>query len=261
MANISNDFVEKNDLCHNFEKQYIIGRNPILEAFNSDFFIDTVLISNKNRQGSINKIIAISKDRNITLKYVNDKKLDSICGVSSHQGVVAIIGSAKYSSIDDIFEFAKSRCRSPFIVIADQIEDPHNLGAIIRTAECCGADGVIIPKRRSASLTPILSKTSCGAINHIPIVKVTNLSSTIDLLKSMGVWIYACDMDGDILYNFDYSGPIAIIVGSEGKGVSKLIKQKSDFIVSIPIKGKINSLNASVACGIVMYEALRKRHF
>lgn len=258
----STDLLDEKDDKKNddeFSKSYVIGRVPLLEALESGLNIDTILLSNKEKQGSIAKIVAIAKSKDIVLKYVDDKKLDYLSTGGNHQGVVAILACSNYVSVEEILTISKSKGTKPFIIIADQIEDPHNLGAIIRTAEACGVDGIIIPKRRSASLTSILAKTSCGAVNYIPVARVTNLASTIELLKSNGVWIYCCDMDGKNYTYLDYDGGVGIVVGSEGKGVSRLIKEKSDFCVSLPMKGTVRSLNAAVAASVVMYEVLKQR--
>ena len=243
-----------------FQNEIIVGRNPVIEALKANRDIDSVYIVSGERQGNIPVILALCKQNNVTVKNVNVAKLESICGNSvAHQGVVAVCSAAAYVSVDDILNFAKEKNEPPFIVIADQIEDPHNLGAIIRTAEACGVHGIIIPKRHGATLTATVYKTSAGALNYMPVSKVTNLSSTVDYLKSKGLWIYAADMGGQDYYKTDFSGPVALIIGSEGSGVSRLLKEKSDFVVSLFMKGKINSLNASVAAGILMYEVSRQK--
>lgn len=237
----------------------IIGRNAVSEALRSERLIDTLLVARGERNGSIGRIIAECKDKNIVVKEVDKKKLDFMCGQGNHQGVAAYAAAHKYAEVEDIFALAEERGEEPFIIICDEIEDPHNLGAIIRTAETTGVHGVIIPKRRNASLSYAVGKTSAGAIEYVPVARVGNLASTIDDLKKRGLWVYTADMDGSNWCETDFSGGVALIVGSEGNGVSRLIKEKSDFVVSLPMRGKITSLNASVAAGILMYEVARQR--
>lgn len=237
----------------------IIGRNAVSEALRSERLIDTLLVARGERNGSIGRIIAECKDKNIVVKEVDKKKLDFMCGQGNHQGVAAYAAAHKYAEVEDIFALAEERGEEPFIIICDEIEDPHNLGAIIRTAETTGVHGIIIPKRRNASLSYAVGKTSAGAIEYVPVARVGNLASTIDDLKKRGLWVYTADMDGSNWCETDFSGGVALIVGSEGNGVSRLIKEKSDFVVSLPMRGKITSLNASVAAGILMYEVARQR--
>lgn len=237
----------------------IIGRNSVNEAISAGRNIDSILILKGNRNGSINRIIKKARELKIPIKETDNKKLDSLCSGNSHQGIVAITAAYKYAEIDDIFDEAKKRGELPFIIVADGIEDPHNLGAIIRTAECAGAHGVIIPKRRATGLTFTVSKSAAGALEHIKVARVTNIAKTLDDLKRYGLWIYGADMDGETYCNTDLKGAIALVVGSEGFGISKLVKEKCDFILSLPLCGKINSLNASVAAGILMYEITRQR--
>jgi 23S rRNA (guanosine2251-2'-O)-methyltransferase len=204
-------------------------------------------------------ILAKARDRQIPVKEVDRAKLDYITGSSVHQGIAAFAAVKDYSSVDEIFEYAESRGESPFIVVLDEIEDPHNLGAIIRTAECAGVHGVIIPKRRSAGLSYVVGKASAGAVEYMRVARVTNIASLLDELKDRGVWIYGADMNGEDYTKCDLSGACAIVIGNEGKGISRLVRQKCDVIVSLPMKGKINSLNASVAAGILMYHAAKGR--
>lgn len=239
--------------------QLIIGRNAVLEALRSERAIDTLLVAKGERDGSIGRIIADCRNRGAVIKEVDKRKLDFLCGGGNHQGVAAYAASHEYAELEDIFSLAKERDENPFIIICDELEDPHNLGAIIRTAECAGAHGIIIPKRRSVSLTWAVSKASAGALEYMPVARVTNLAAAIDELKERGVWIYSADMDGKPFFETDFSGAVGLVIGSEGNGVGKLIREKSDFIVSLPMKGKINSLNASVAAGILMYEVARQR--
>ncbi len=237
----------------------IIGRNAVSEALRSGRAIDTLLVSRGERNGSIGRIIAECRDLGVVIKEVDRKKLDLMCGGAVHQGVAAYAASHEYASIDDIFNLAEQRGEKPFIIVCDELEDPHNLGAVIRTAEAAGAHGVIIPKRRNASLSYVVGKASAGAVEYVPVARVANVAQTIDELKERGVWFYAADMDGRDWCGVDYEGGVGLVIGSEGKGISRLVKEKCDFIVSMPMKGKINSLNASVAAGVLMYEVARQR--
>ena len=241
------------------DNNLIIGRNAVSEAIRSGRNIYTLLVVRGERNGSVGRIIAECKEKGVVIKEVDKKKLDFMCGQGNHQGVAAYAAVHEYSSVEDIFNLAEERGEAPFIIICDELEDPHNLGAIIRTAETAGAHGVIIPKRRNASLTWAVGKASAGAVEYVPVARVGNLASTIDDLKKRGLWVYTADMDGQNWCETDFSGPVALVVGSEGNGVSRLIKEKSDFVVSLPMKGKITSLNASVAAGILMYEVSRQR--
>lgn len=240
-------------------KDIIAGRNAVLEALKSNRNIDTIHIANADMQGSINKIKAIAKDSGIVVKVTTNQKLDFLSEGATHQGVVAICSCAEYVTVEDILNISKQKNLPPFIIIADEIEDPHNLGALIRTAEACGADGLIIPKRRSASLSPTVYKTSAGAASVLPVARVSNLVSCIKQLKENNIWIYGADMDGTNWNEINYSGGVALVIGSEGNGIGRLVKQECDFIASLPMKGKINSLNASVAGGILMYEIAKYR--
>lgn len=234
----------------------VIGRNAVLELLRSDAQVETLYLQ-KGLTGTISKIAAMAREKGVVVKEANGVKLDNMCAHSNHQGVVAVTAGAHYSELEDIF--ARAGEDPVFLVVADEIEDPHNLGAIIRTAEAAGAHGLILPKRRSAGLTFTVTKTSAGAVSHLPIVRVANLATTIDLLKERGVWFYAADLDGTPWCETDYSGPCGLVVGSEGKGVGRLIREKCDFAVTLPMRGKVNSLNASVAAGIVLYEIARQR--
>ena len=237
----------------------IIGRNAVAEALKAGRAVDSLLVARGDRSGSIAKIIAICRDRGIVVKDVDLKKLDFLCGHGNHQGVAAYAAAHEYSSIEDIFALAASRNEPPFIIVCDEIEDPHNLGAIIRTAEAAGAHGVIVPKRRSAGLSFAVAKTASGALEYVPVAREANLVSAIDELKKRGLWIYGADVEGGVWCEADLTGPAALVIGSEGKGLGRLIKEKCDFLLSLPMKGKINSLNASVAAGILMYEVSRQR--
>lgn len=245
----------------NFEKgeDIIAGRNPVSEALKSNRSIERLLIARGEMSGSIRAIIAKAKEKGIPIKEVDTKKLDFMCGNSNHQGIVAVAAVKEYVSVDFILEAAREKGEDPFIIILDNIEDPHNLGAIIRTAECAGAHGVIIPKRRAAGLTYSVGKASAGAYEYMPVARVTNVPSTIDELKEKGFWVYGADMDGEAYCASNLKGSCALVIGSEGKGLQRLVKEKCDMILSLPMLGKINSLNASVAAGILMYEITRQR--
>ena len=232
----------------------LIGRNAVTEALKSDREIDTLILMRNNNNPALSRLASMAKEKGAVVKEVDSKKLDFMCGGANHQGVAAYVAAHEYASVEDIFAYAEEKGEAPFIVVCDEIEDPHNLGAIIRTAECAGVHGVIIPKRRSASLNFTVGKTSAGALEYMSVARVSNLASTIDELKEKGCWVYGADMDGTDYKKTDFSGAVVLVIGSEGKGIGKLIRQKCDAIVSLPMKGNINSLNASVAAGILMYE-------
>ena len=254
--------MNKNKFNINEEKRedIIVGRNAVSEALKSGRTIDVLFVQNGQKTGSISVIIKKAKEQRINIKEVDSRKLDFMCQGAVHQGVVATAAVKEYAQLEDIFELAKERNEDPFIIICDELTDPQNLGAILRTADCSAAHGVIIPKRRSVGLSYAVGKASAGAVEYMPVVRVNNLASTIDTLKDMGVWIYSADMDGQDYTKVDFKGSVGLVIGSEGQGIQKLILDKSDFIVSLPMKGKINSLNASVACGILCYEVLRQRN-
>lgn len=254
---IKNDVSQTNEREN--EKDVIFGRNSVAEAIKSGRPLDSVMVARGDRSGSIPKIVSDAKKAGIVIKEVDPKKLDFVCGHNNHQGIAAFGAVKEYSSVEDIFATAEERNEPPFIIICDEIEDPHNLGAIIRTAEAAGAHGVIIPKRRSASLSFTVAKTSAGAVEFMHVARVTNIPQTIDELKKRGVWVYCADMDGEPFYKSNLKGAIALVIGSEGNGVGRLVKEKCDVTLSMPMKGKINSLNASVAAGILMYEVSRQR--
>lgn len=238
----------------------IVGRNAVMEVLKSDRTIESLYIANGHMEGSIKAIINIAREKGLVLKEVDRKKLDSMCGGINHQGVIAQVTPYKYYDIVDMLNLAKKRNQDPLIVILDEIEDPHNLGSIIRTAELCGVHGIIIPKRRNVGITSTVYKCSVGAIEHMRIAKVTNINAAIDELKKEGLWVYGADIAGEeYSYEVNFSGPCAIVIGSEGRGISKLTLKKCDKLVKIPMVGKINSLNASVAGGIMMYEILKGR--
>ena len=236
------------------------GRNAVIALLESGKDINKIYISSGEKHGSINKIIAMAKERKVLVTEINKSKLNQMARESSNQGVIAIVPPFEYSDVDEILEDAKSKNEDPFIIILDGIEDPHNLGAIIRTAETAGAHGVIIPKRRAASVNSTVSKVSAGAVEHIKIARVNNLTETIKELKDHGIWIYGTDIEAtDYYYNQDLTGPIAIIIGSEGFGMSRLVKENCDFLLKIPMKGKTTSLNAAVSSGIVIYEVVKQK--
>ncbi|KAB3532395.1 23S rRNA (guanosine(2251)-2'-O)-methyltransferase RlmB [Alkaliphilus serpentinus] len=236
------------------------GRNPIMEALKSDREIDKILIAKGSTEGSVKKIIGHAKDKGIPVQYVERQKLNDLAESNNHQGIMAYVAAHDYSTVEEILEGARKKGKTPFVIILDEIMDPHNLGSIMRTADAVGADGIIIPKRRSVGLTAVVAKTSAGAIEYVPVAKVSNIAQTIDKLKEEGLWVAGADMSGEKEhFNQDLKGAIALVIGNEGKGVSRLIKEKCDFLVKLPMVGKIESLNASVAAAILMYEVLRQR--
>lgn len=241
------------------EQNIIVGRNPVMEAVRSGREIDRLLVAHGAAGGSVAAIIAKCSARGILIKEVSTQKLDYLCGHANHQGVAVMFAQHEYSTVEDILTCAKERNEAPFIIICDEIEDPHNLGAIIRTAEACGVHGIIIPKRRSASLNATVAKSASGALEYMRVARVTNISNEIESLKKQGVWVFGADMDGQDYTLTDYSGPCAIVIGNEGKGIGRLVREKCDSIISLPMNGKINSLNASVAAGVLMYEVVRSR--
>ena len=241
------------------QSNIICGRNPVLEAIRSGREIDRLLVAHGVSGGSVTAIIAKCNQKGILIKEVSPQKLDYYCSGANHQGVAVMFASQEYSTPEEILEVAKSRNEHPFIIICDEIEDPHNLGAIIRTAEASGVHGIIIPKRRSASLNATVAKSASGALEYMKVARVTNIASTIDFLKEQGVWVMGADMDGEDYSLVDFDLPCALVIGNEGKGIGALTAKKCDRIVSLPMCGKINSLNASVAAGVLMYEVLRKR--
>ena len=237
----------------------IIGRNPVMEAVRSGRKIDKLLVAKGAVNGSVSVIIAKCREKKIPIKEVSAEKLDYLSGGANHQGVGLFVAAHEYCTVEDIFAYAEEKGEKPLIIICDEIEDPHNLGAIIRTAEAAGVHGIIIPKRRSVSLNFTVAKSACGALEYMHVARVTNITATIDEMKNRGVWIYGTDMDGVNWCSEDYTAPTAFVIGNEGKGIGRLIKEKCDVTVSLPMNGKINSLNASVAAGIFMYEAARQR--
>ncbi len=237
----------------------IFGRNPVSEAIRSGRAIDSVLVARGAKTGAIVGILAKAKEKNLRVKEVDPKKLDYMCKGGHHQGIAVVAAVCEYKSIDDIFALAEEKGEEPFVLVLDEIEDPHNLGAIIRTAECAGAHGVIIPNRRSAGLSFTVGKVSAGAVEYVPVVRVPNIPNVLDTLKERGLWVYGADMDGENYRDCNMSGKVALVIGNEGKGIGRLVREKCDVIVSLPMKGKINSLNASVAAGILMYRVAECR--
>ncbi len=237
----------------------IVGRNAVYEALSAGRPVDSVLIAKENTGGPVARIITLCREKGVTVKDVSPIKLDAMCGGLNHQGVAAIAAAHEYAEVKDILDRAKEKGEQPFIIIADEINDPHNLGAIIRSAEAAGAHGVIIPKRNAVGLTSAVDKASCGALEYLPVARVSNLVSTVEELKKMNIWIYGAEMSGKPMFETDFSGACALVIGSEGFGISKLLREKCDFLVSLPMKGNIKSLNASVAAGVLMYEVVRHR--
>lgn len=251
MNNKTNENLNKSDV--------IAGRNPVSEAIRNGRAIDKILVARGEKNGAVVGILAKAREKQILVKEVDRTKLDFVCGNETHQGIVAFAAVREYSTVEDILSYAEEKGEAPFIMILDEVEDPHNLGAIIRTAECAGVHGVIIPKRRSAGLSYTVGKASAGAVEYMRVARVTNIAVLIDELKEKGVWVYGADMNGTDYSKCDFSGACAIVIGNEGKGISRLVREKCDVIVSLPMKGKINSLNASVAAGILMYSAMKNR--
>ena len=241
------------------DSQIIEGRNAVIEAFRSGKDMDKVFVLDGCMDGPIRTIVREAKKRDTILNFVDKTRLSQLSETGKHQGVIAYISSYNYSTIEEMFALAKSRGEEPFILLLDNIEDPHNLGAIIRTANVVGAHGVVIPKRRAVGLTATVARTSAGALNYTPVAKVTNLTKTMEELKKQGMWFVCGDMDGEVMYQLDLKGSIGLVVGSEGAGVSRLVKENCDFVAKIPMKGEIDSLNASVAAGVLAYEVLRQR--
>lgn len=237
----------------------IEGRNAVLEAFRSGKSIDKLYVLDGCQDGPVRTIVREARKKDTILNFVTRERLDQISETGHHQGVIAVAAAYSYSTVEEILQKAKEKGEAPFLILLDNIEDPHNLGAIIRTANLVGAHGVIIPKRRAAGLTPVAARTSAGAIYHTPVAKVTNLAAVMEELKKEGLWFVCADMDGTSMYQLDLKGPIGLVIGNEGEGVSRLVKEHCDFVASIPMKGDIDSLNASVAAGVLAYEIVRQR--
>ncbi|MCR5791624.1 MAG: 23S rRNA (guanosine(2251)-2'-O)-methyltransferase RlmB [Lachnospiraceae bacterium] len=242
-----------------YEEYALEGRNVVLEAFRAGKTIDKLFVLEKCQDGPINTILREARKTDAIINFVKKERLDQMSETGKHQGVIAFAAAYEYADIEDIFKIAEEKGEPPFIILLDNIEDPHNLGAIIRTANLAGAHGVIIPKRRAAGLTATAAKASAGAINYTPVAKVTNIGNTIEDLKKRGLWFVCADMDGEVMYNLDLKGPIGLVIGNEGNGVGKLVKEKCDMIAKIPMKGDIDSLNASVAAGVLSFEIVRQR--
>ena len=240
-------------------ENYIEGRNPVIEAFRSGKVIDKIYILDGCNDGPIMTIKREAKKRDTFIKYVSRERLDMMSETGMHQGVIAYTAAYEYSELEDIFTLAESKGEPPFVYILDNIEDPHNLGAIIRTANLSGAHGVIIPKNRAVGLTSTVARTSAGALNYTPVVRVTNITKTIEELKKRGMWFVCADMGGDTMYDLNLTGSIGLVIGNEGDGVSRLVKEACDYVASIPMKGDIDSLNASVAAGVLGFEIVRQR--
>lgn len=240
--------------------EFIIeGRNAVIEAFRSGRPIDKVYIQDGCQDGPILTIKREARKKDVLIKYAAKERLDQMSETGKHQGVIACAAAYEYAEMEDLFRLAQQKGEPPFFILLDNIEDPHNLGAIIRTANLAGAHGVIIPKNRAAGLTAVVARTSAGALNYTPVVKVTNLAKTIEELKEKGLWFVCADMDGTRMYELDLKGPIGLVIGSEGEGVGRLVKEKCDMTAAIPMKGDIDSLNASVAAGVLAYEIVRQR--
>ena len=237
----------------------IEGRNAVIEAFRSGKPIDKVFILDGCQDGPVRTVVREAKKHDTILNFVTKERLDQLSETGKHQGVIAYAAAYEYSEVEDMLALAEERGEDPFIIILDNIEDPHNLGAIIRTANLAGAHGVIIPKRRAAGLTAVVAKTSAGALNYTPVAKVTNIAKTMEELKEKGLWFVCADMGGELMYKMNLTGPIGLVIGNEGEGVGRLVKEKCDFVASIPMKGDIDSLNASVAAGVLAYEIVRQR--
>ncbi|MDD2958741.1 MAG: 23S rRNA (guanosine(2251)-2'-O)-methyltransferase RlmB [Lachnospiraceae bacterium] len=242
-----------------YEELTIEGRNAVLEAFRSGKTIDKLYVQEGLQDGPVMSVLREAKKHDTIVSRVKKERLDQLSETGKHQGVIAQAAAYEYASVEDILNAAREKGEAPFIFLLDNIEDPHNLGAIIRTANLAGAHGVIIPKRRAVGLTATVARTSAGALNYTPVAKVTNLSTTIEELKKEGLWFVCADMGGETMYNLNLKGPIGMVIGNEGEGVSRLVKEKCDYIASIPMKGNIDSLNASVAAGVLAYEIVRQR--
>lgn len=242
-----------------YEEFTIEGRNAIMEAFRAKKPIDRLFVLDGCQDGPVRSIIREAKKGDTIVTFVPKERLDQISESGKHQGVIAYAAAYEYAEIEDMFKLAEEKGEDPFIIFLDNIEDPHNLGAMIRTANQAGAHGIVIPKRRAVGLTATVAKVSAGAINYVPVAKVTNLGNTIEELKARGMWFACADMDGDVMYNVNLTGPIGLVIGSEGDGVGRLVKEKCDLIAKIPMKGDIDSLNASVAMGILSFEIVRQR--
>lgn len=251
--------MEKTIQENKFQETKVEGRNAVLEAFRSGKAVDKLFVLERCEDGPVRTILREAKKHDTMVKFVKKERLDQMSETGKHQGVIAMTAAYTYAEIEDILEAAREKGEPPFILLLDNIEDPHNLGAIIRTANLAGAHGVIIPKNRAVGLTATVARTSAGALHYTPVAKVTNLARTIDDLKKQGMWFVCADMGGTQMYDLDLKGSIGLVIGNEGEGVSKLVREKCDFIASIPMQGNIDSLNASVAAGVLAYEIVRQR--
>ena len=250
---------EMNENYEESKSLVIEGRNAVLEALRSGKPMDKLYVLDGCQDGPIRTIVREAKKHDVILQFVTKERLNQLSETGKHQGVIAHAAAYEYAQVEDMLELAKSRGEDPFIFLLDNIEDPHNLGAIIRTANLAGAHGVIIPKRRAVGLTATVARTSAGALNYTPVARVTNLKKTVEDLKKQGLWFVCADMDGTVMYDLDLKGPIGLVIGSEGEGVSKLVRENCDYVAGIPMKGDIDSLNASVAAGVLAYEIVRQR--
>lgn len=242
-----------------YQEFTIEGRNAVIEAFRSGKTIDKLYVLDGCQDGPVMTIKREAKKQDTLVKYVSKERLDQLSETGKHQGVIAVAAAYEYAEVEDILRAAEEKGEPPFVFLLDNIEDPHNLGAIIRTANLAGAHGVIIPKNRAVGLTAVVARTSAGALNYTPVAKVTNLAKTMEELKKKGMWFVCADMDGTLMYRLDLKGPIGLVIGSEGEGVGRLVKEKCDMVASIPMRGDIDSLNASVAAGVLAYEIVRQR--
>ncbi|WML50310.1 23S rRNA (guanosine(2251)-2'-O)-methyltransferase RlmB [Neobacillus sp. PS3-34] len=241
-------------------EEYIVGKNPVIEALKSNRDINKILIAEGSQRGQMQQITQLAKESNVIVQFVPKKKIDQLTD-TNHQGVLAYVAAYQYAELDDLFNAAEKKNETPFFLLLDEIEDPHNLGSIMRTADAVGAHGIIIPKRRAVGLTATVAKSSTGAIEYVPVARVTNMARTIDELKERGIWIAGTDASGSQDYrHFDGTLPLGLVIGSEGKGMGRLIRDKCDFLINLPMAGKVTSLNASVAAALLMYEVYRKRH-
>lgn len=238
---------------------FVVGRNPVLEVLDSGRGIEKIYILRGKREGSVNKIAALARERHIPIVETDKERLDAMSGGGAHQGVAAIASAFEYSEISDMISLARERGEKPLIVVLDGVEDPHNVGAVIRSAECAGAHGVIIGRHHSAAMGQTVFKASAGAAEHLPIAKVANIASAIEELKELGIWIFAADMDGASVYDTDLDCPAAIVLGNEGSGISRLVKERCDFTVSVPMRGRLNSLNVSAAAAVLLFEAAHRQ--
>ena len=243
-----------------FKNEMIEGRNAVLEALRAGRALDKVYIARGETDKALAHIAGLARERGVSVSDCDRRKLDAMSVTKAHQGVIAVCAVREYASLDDILALAESRGEAPFVVVCDEISDPHNLGAIIRSAECVGAHGVVIPKRRSAGLTAVVGKTSAGAAEHLPVARVANISAALQELKDRGLWVYGAAAEGSSpMWETDLTGPLALVIGSEGEGLGRLVRERCDFLVSIPLRGKVGSLNASTAAAVLMYEVLRQK--